>query len=219
MINSARVHYFDLASQFLEFLLRKDASTTTLIVCSTRDVFFEQLAISCGNHPQQQEESVPDYESASRTSFLTNSIGLIAKSQRVKLAFCPTLEILRAYLSTVQAASTTDRPLLAILNLVAIHTGTPELSAQGLSRTFALVTEVASRENMNLALCECKDIMGGEHDREPGRWDIQVPLLTASVASGEGERTSTGRTVTVKRVAQKWFDFDKADNTADRMEI
>lgn len=224
MINSAKVHSFDLASQFLEFLLKNDAPTTTLVICSARDAFLEQLANST-NHAQQAE-GVPEHEAAPGSpTFLNNSIGLIAKSQRVKLAFCPSLEVLRAYLSTIQASTTrsqsTGRPLLAILNLVAIHYGTPELSAQGLSRTFAATTEVASRENMNLALCECKGIMAGEHDTEPGggRWSVQVPLLSTSVGLGEGEGTSTGQTVTVKRVAQKWFDFEKIDNTTEAMEI
>lgn len=215
MINSARVHHFDLPSQFLEFLLQKDAPTTTLIVCSSRDAFLEQLASSCGN--RQQEDDGPSF-------LTTNTIGFIAKSQKIRLAFCPGLDVLRAYISTVQASTertqAPGRPLLAILNLVAIHAGTPDLSAQGLSRTFALVIEVASRENMDLALCECKDIMSGEHDTEPRRWNIQVPLLSASVVSGERERTASGRTVTVKQVAQKWFDFDSADNTTtETMEI
>ncbi|KAK2766869.1 hypothetical protein FQN54_006183 [Arachnomyces sp. PD_36] len=225
-----RVHSLDLASQFLEFLLQKDAPTTTLVICSTRDAFLEQLAISSRPHTQQQapERGAPGHDNAQQhsPSFLANSISLIAKSQRIKLAFCPSLEVLRAYISTVQVQASTKqtesggRPLLAILNLVAVHCGTPELSAQGLSRAFALVTEVAAREGMNLALCECKDVgaSDGGSESSGARWDVQVPLLSASVRLGDEESAGTGRTVTVKRVAQKWFDVDQVENTADIMQ-
>ena len=229
MINSAKVHFLDFASDFLDFLLKNDAPTTTLIICSTRDTFLQQLASSTLPRDQAQETEVPSRNATTAVPLLlTNTISFIEKLQRVKLAFCPSLEVLRAYLSTLRASTPRPgpdrpqgKPLLAVLNMVAIHCPTLELSAQGLSRTFALTAEVAARENMNIAVCECKDIIAGEHDREPGsgRWDMHVPLLNASVRSGKGERAPAGRTVTVKRIAQKWFDFDMTNVTIDIMDI
>jgi hypothetical protein len=134
--------------------------------------------------------------------------------------YCPSIDILRAYLSSyaapVVAPKSTSpvsspKPLLAILDLVLLHHATSEFSVQGLMRTFASAVEAANRNSMDLLLCECKDT----HDptnpsRGPRLWDADVPLLSSSVRLGSDGSSFAGRMVNVRRVAGRWFSFEKS---------
>ncbi|KAF7596340.1 hypothetical protein BBP40_002084 [Aspergillus hancockii] len=200
-------------TDILQHILTYDASTTILIVCSTRDAFLEQLFITTRAHPSETTEG--------RQS-ITKAIGLLSKSSRIKVVYCPTLENLRAYLSvfpfadSMQDAVTeqheTRRPLIAILDMVALHKGTLEFSAQGLSRTFASAVEAASRGQKDIVLCECQDAANPAGDqRGEVLWYTDVPLLNSSVR--RAENTWLGRSVPVNRVAQRWFEFDVNEPT------
>ncbi|KAF5859991.1 hypothetical protein ETB97_002130 [Aspergillus alliaceus] len=202
-------------TDFVQYLLDYDASTTLLIVCSTREAFLNQLLVITRVHSRETAESHP---------ILTKSLGLLSNSTRFKIAYCPTLENLRAYLSvlplsgnsaqkTVAEYQETRRPLMAILDLVFVHTQTPEFSAQGLSRTFATAVEAASREGMDLVLCECQDAANSvDGERGEVLWYTNIPLLNNSVRRGES--TWLGRSVPVNRVVQRWFQFNEPNHSA-----
>jgi hypothetical protein len=99
--------------------------------------------------------------------------------------------------------------MLVIQDMVALHVGTTEFSAQGLSRTFAASAESASRANMDLLLCECTNAVDTTSaDSGSNLWDTQVPLLNGSVRIRGEEGNWGGRGVSAKQVAQRWFDFD-----------
>ncbi|KAE8351534.1 hypothetical protein BDV28DRAFT_18364 [Aspergillus coremiiformis] len=205
-----QIYLGNCVTDFVQYLLDHDASTTVLIICSTRDAFLNQLLVITRAHSR---------ETAERHLFLTKTIGLLSKSSRIKVVYCPTLENLRAYLSvlppsgksiqeTVPEQQETRRPLMAILDPVALHLNTSEFSAQGLSRTLAAAVEAASREEMDLVLCECQDAensAGGERGKV--LWDANVPLLNTSVRREAS--TWLGRSVSVNRVAQRWFEFNE----------
>lgn len=219
-----RVLFFNLATEFVEYIIKNDAHAATLIVCSTRDDFLDHLSTSVQLQSQTHSRFPPLEGDICRTAptachpLLSNTIGFIAKSQRVTVAFCPSIEHIRAYLSVFRGPSRlpahlperqhqANKYILAILDLVALHYHTPEFSAQGLSRSLALAVEVAAREMMDLVMCECGAV-GEEQGHGSRLWHTSVPLLSGSVGSGGERRAWTGQTVKVKRVAQRWFDFD-----------
>lgn len=202
-----------------QVLCHEDVSSTVIVVCSTRERFREQLtaAVRYGTTPSEGHE------------LITRAIGLLSRSHDVKLVFCETLEHLRAYISVLDVASikrhkttsddSSQRPLLAVLNPLALHLPTTEFSAQGLSRTLAAAVEVTAGEKMNLVLCECLDSMNGANcggDEAP--WDREIPLLNGTARTGTEENVSRGPSVPVKKVAQRWFEFDDDRNVYRRQQ-
>ncbi|KAE8146396.1 hypothetical protein BDV25DRAFT_51475 [Aspergillus avenaceus] len=195
-------------TDFLQYIIDRDATTTTLIICSTRESFLRQLyTTACTN----ENANASDHE------FLAQTISLLSKSSKIKVVYCPTVENLRAYLAVLPPFSSSsqevvaekqsmNRPLIAILGPLALHSPTSEFSAQGLSRTLASAVETASREGMDLILSERADATGSAvGDRGKALWHTNVPLLSSSVRRGEG--SWLGRSVPVERVAQRWFEF------------
>ncbi|PWY65260.1 hypothetical protein BO94DRAFT_504897 [Aspergillus sclerotioniger CBS 115572] len=212
-VSVRRIYFGDWVTDFLQHILSQDAPSTLILVCSTRELFLEQLLAASYMQPT---------EAVKRHRILAKTIGLLSKSRRIKLIFCPTLEHLRAYLSVMKSPENiqnvsdkegqTKRPLVAILNPLALHMSTSEFSAQGLSRTFALAVEVSSRAQMDLVLCECRDAADpADSGRGEVLWYTQVPLLNGSVRIGE-ESTSFRRGVPVKRVVERWFDFNENEH-------
>ncbi|KAL9117228.1 MAG: hypothetical protein Q9187_006238, partial [Circinaria calcarea] len=154
------------------------------------------------------------------------------RSKSIGLAFTPTLPHLRAYLATYARPTTSpdeqviyEKPgayisTLAILNPLTLHRPTSDFSAQGLSRTFALLVDTAARESMQLLVMECdliseEDAMPTDEDgvaqtqRDP--WREQVPLLNGSIRFGGEERLWAGRTVEVHKVVSRWFHIETID--------
>ncbi|KAJ5952278.1 uncharacterized protein N7479_010691 [Penicillium vulpinum] len=205
------IAHCDLVSDLLQQLL-KGNSDTHLIVCATRSEFLVQLTAAI-----RSQRADPD--TAARHDLLTKTIGLLARSSKIQLAFCPSLESLRAYLAifspavgaaTEDGSLSHDRHLLAVLDMMALHVTTSEFSAQGLSRTLASVVEASSRMGMDLRLYECMDALSPSSAVRGGKlWDVNVPLLNGSVRIRSDQNTWGGRGVTVRRVAERWFEFDQ----------
>ncbi|KAJ5159923.1 uncharacterized protein N7482_006927 [Penicillium canariense] len=202
------VAFCGLVTDLLQQLLDASAETR-LIVCGTRTEFLVQLSAAI-----QLQRADPNY--VLRHDLLTKTIGLLANASTIKLTFCPSLESLRAYLSVLVPDNAVSRgtespqgnAMLAILDMVALHGTTTEFSAQGLSRTFAASVESASRAKMDLMLCECTNAVNTTSaDWGAKLWDTQVPLLNGSVRLRGEEGSWGGRGVSVKQVAQRWFQF------------
>jgi hypothetical protein len=211
MRSTPTIAHCDFVPDLLQQLLETN-SNAPLIVCATKAEFLVQLTAAI-----RFQRADPD--AAASHDLLTKTIGLLARSSKIRLAFCPTLESLRAYLAVLTAAdgmdmqdtqSSSDRQLLAVLNMVALHVTTSEFSAQGLSRTLAAAVEAASRAELDLKLYECANALDPTSS-DWGRklWDMNVPLLNGSVRMRGDESTMSGRGVTVKRVASRWFEFDE----------
>lgn len=214
------VVYHDTALQLLQDRPHFQYQSTTLIICSTKTQFLEQLipflsaqqpahAVASG----ESAEAVEIYENGRPHSLLDPTLQLISRSKAIKLAFCPTIDTLRAYLSTFTArhqAKSSPRASLLILDLILLHHGTSEFSVQGLMRSLASAVEAAARNHVDLEICECRDV----HDRQnPGRgprlWDAQVPLVSGSVRLRGEDVGWSGRMVPVKSIAGRWFEFEK----------
>ena len=197
------VRFCDLATDLLHHILYNDARPTILVVCSTRDRFLGQLYAAI----RTQTDEPGSHQ------LLINSLGMLSKSSKIKLVFCPTLEHFRAYVSVLRVSSKMDseeRPVLVVLDLLALHVPTSEFSAQGLSRTLAMTVEVAAHEGMNLMLCECRNALDPDNRASGERlWYEHVPILNGSVRMGGEESGWGGRGVPVKRVAERWFEFNE----------
>lgn len=200
-----------LVTELLQRLLDRGAKTR-LIICSTKAEFLIQLACAIRS---QDEDSHAIHEN----DLLARTIGVLANSSNIQLGFCPSLESLRAYLSVdhahgtgrsyeLKSARQPKEPLLVILDMVALHSTTTEFSAQGLSRTFAAAVEFAAESFTDLIIYECKNAMDlVSTNKGASLWDTKVPFLNGSVRLRSEQDKLGGRAVTVREIAQRWFEF------------
>ena len=226
-VSTKQEFYTDL----LEHLTRRqDWTSNTVIICSSRVDFLDQLVTQIHrrseihieqdpiHQPQAEEDS--DHDASRVHPFLLPAIHLLAISQHIRLIYCPTVPSLRAYLSTYvhqqPENATTGQPHLTIVDLLALHHGTSEFTLQGLSRTMSTAVSAAHTNAMNLTLAECKDIRDPTNpDRGSRLWESQVPLLSGSVKIGlEGSRWS-GRALTIRKIASRWFQFERPELAED----
>ena len=182
-------------ADFLHFVLEHHFTPSTLIVCSSQASFLQRLTASIEDQSRKRQAAEND-ERPSRPSsssgdtqrpvearpftpehpLLIPTLHQLSRSTTLKLAFCPSLESLRAYLcvynldetlpfdNSTQSENTTyvlggcavhRQPLLALLNPINLHRNTSSFSAQGLSRTLASAVEAAHRSHQRLILAEC----------------------------------------------------------------
>jgi hypothetical protein len=168
----------------------------------------------------------------------------LANSRNVKLVFCHDLTHLRAYLATLAIPNTPSelnesdeqdkpqKPLLAILNPIDIHRFTTAFSAQGLNRTFSLAVEAAHATRNRLLMiefpgCQHREAeqadIGYEAESEAvsappleNPWDEEVSILNVTTKSfGAGGRGWVGRTVTIRRMAERWCVFSAFQRKQD----
>ncbi|KAF7513087.1 hypothetical protein GJ744_011353 [Endocarpon pusillum] len=215
------VHY-DTAPELLEGRRRAQQGNTTLIICSSKKQFLQQLipflsvrqptqAVAC-----KEDTEAEDTHQNQRPHFLLDpTLQLMSISKATKLAFCPTINTLRAHLSSLTILDHTEsapRPSLIIVDLILLHHATSEFSVQGLMRSLAAAVEAAARNKVDLQLCECRDVHDLENpDRGARLWDAQVPLLSGSVRLRDEDAGWSGRLVLVRAIVGRWFEFEKTE--------
>lgn len=218
----------------LHHVLTTQSSTcpTLLIVCSSQDTFLQQLAASL-----QQRCGEPETDELER--LLAPSLHNLLTSRHVRLAFCPSVQALLAYLTAYGRASAAGsvpeaegKERVVLVNPLALHAATPSFSAQGLSRCFATAADTALQTGIHLQVVECEGSRGpgaapaeedaemeldGETRREivvDNVWEQEVSMLNVSArrfGSGSSERAWAGRTVKAERIAARWFRFEQLD--------
>lgn len=166
--------------------------------------------------------------------FLSPILNLLGASQSIKLVFCPTIPSLRAYFASIDedglaaastSASTDPGPSLSspsssrrpcqiiVLNLLAQHHGSSEFTLQGLSQTMATIVSAGARTKQAVRLVECKDANDPSNAHLGSTlWDVEVPLLSVSIKIGEGGARWGRRTVSVKKIAGRWFRVETSTN-------
>jgi hypothetical protein len=129
----------------------------------------------------------------------------------------------------------TQKPLLAILNPIDIHRFTTAFSAQGLNRTFSLAVEAAHATRSHLLVVEFPGSQHRETDHADigyelesetvavpplaNPWDEEVSILNVTTKSfGAGGRGWVGRTVTIRRIAERWCVFSASQRKQDEVE-
>ncbi|CZT20489.1 uncharacterized protein RCC_06349 [Ramularia collo-cygni] len=208
------------ARDFLQYVLDNHAPPSTLVVCSSKADFLETLQSSDdGDDPVDRAEGVEEEQSSPKDSVnervkrFAPTLRLLSRSRTVKLAFCPDITHLRAYLACINT-DTSPRganelaftgalhprdaaPILAILNPIELHRPTSAFSAQGLNRTLSIAVEAAYRIGHKLVLAETAR----------NAWLEELSLL--NVTNRRLGELAVGRTVTPKAIAQHWCMFER----------
>jgi len=223
----------------LNHVLTTQAGTTptTLVICATRDAFLQDLLDSLQLHAEQDGPGLQ--------RLIAPTLHNLFTARHVKLIFCASVQTLLAYLTAYHGAVPSpsvgkgeERERIVLVNPLRLHAPTSSFSAQGLSRTFAAAVEAASRADATLVVAECLATRGAssneegdeETDVEMGEatiqdeaqenpWEQQVSILNVSArrfGSGNADRAWAGRTVTVKRIAARWFRFRDIEVPGER---
>ncbi|KAF1816822.1 hypothetical protein P152DRAFT_426140 [Eremomyces bilateralis CBS 781.70] len=185
---------------FLTHFLSVQRPPSSLIICSTEEGFLEGLTGPSASASLGVLQAL-----------LCPTLEHIHTHEQVHVAFCPSVQSLKAYLSVFEACSKPNpehesgqrRPILAVINLISVHEGTSSDSAQGLSRACAMAVEAAIRTGLELMFFETAEI-----PRRYDGWERQVGILSSTTRSfRSGERAWVGRTVPVKAMLGRWCRF------------
>lgn len=202
--------------ELIQYVLEQHASPSTLIVCSSKADFFDALRPadideSVDQACPEDEEPMAGVSAASQVKHFAPTLRLLSTSRSVKLAFCPDITHLRAYLACVPSNSSSGPtsqhesdeaprkpgavPMLAIFNPIELHRPTSAFSAQGLNRTLSIAVEAAHRSGRKLILAESVF----------EAWNEELSIL--NVTNKRLGELAVGRTVTAKAVAERWCSF------------
>lgn len=97
--------------------------------------------------------------------------------------------------------------MLIIYGLLELHRDSVEWSAQGIGTTATYLIEAAARNSFRAAVVEPRGAMGFEALDE--FLEEKLPVLSGTAIKSDG--TWSGRTVAVKRVLARWFEFERQD--------
>lgn len=210
-------------TDLLQHLTATHSAPTTLIVCSSRHLFERRLSRTLDQEDRGRKHPL-----------LTPTLHLLKSTLPIRLAFCPSLEALRAHLAVyrtnhageVNVSGDAREPQLCILNMLALHRETTSFSAQGISRTLASAVEAAARCGQKLVISEFpapsdsnnEDDAEADVDRDP--WSEQLSILNVTTKSfGVGSRGWAGRTVSARAVAERWCRFERYRRVQARQEV
>lgn len=218
---TTKIHLISCTSQ-ADFL-----SQLLISIASDKDVA-AQLAEAAGFEPRNIERLI-----SRPHDLLIPTIHQLSISSNINVTFCASLPQLHAFLGTYALKGDEATEMLALVNPIALHRDTASHSAQGISRTFASAVEAAVRGRQRLLLVECPSstsIPGIGHDEDDedmqddggdvslhreeitstDPWAENVSILNVATKSfGAGEKGWVGRTVSVKRIAKRWFRFER----------
>ncbi|KAF2829243.1 hypothetical protein CC86DRAFT_403892 [Ophiobolus disseminans] len=223
-------------------ITQSSTTSTTLIICSSRETFLQDLLQSL-----QQNRSDDEDQDSTLQDLATPSLHNLFTTRHIKLAFCASVQALLAYLTAYGREGLTHsvegqaKPRLFLVNALALHAPTPSFSAQGLSRAFAAATETALNTNALLCVVECQvklrkaenddyedtnmsnadenDQVSEKSEGERDPWEQEVSILNVSsrrFGSNSGERAWAGRTVKTRSIAERWFLFQELDANKTR---
>lgn len=189
----------------------------TIVVCASKEDFLIQVI--------DQIQARNDEPNGSVHLMTVPTLGLIAASGDIRLVFCTSVPTLRAYLACYAShtsqldTSSTARPRLLVIDLLALHHSTSEFTLQGLSRSFASLVSAAHRTGSDLEMIECKDINDPTNPNRGSRlWDTQVPLLSGSVKLGQEASRWAGKAISIRKIAERWFFFGESGTDAAKDE-
>lgn len=216
-------------ADFIQRLITTHAPGSTLVICASQEDFLQHLHASIQSQLAMHHASqdATDDSSDAPHPLLVQTLGILAMSRTLRVAFCPTLPSFRAYLSQycTEGSPASDQSLV-LVGVLTLHKDTASWSAQGLSRTIAIAVDAAHRNDQQLLIFEpplprpdeaapdtadhAEEEMNVDNDSSslPSIWEQQVSILNVTTRSfGAAERGWVGRTIKVRQVAERWCRF------------
>lgn len=207
-------------SSLLSSVVALQRYPTTLLIAASKDAFVTALAQDVRQHHRAQppDFTPEDAPCLRRHPLLCPSLMQVAASRHIRTVFLPTVTHLHAYLSTFSAsksvvsapphqAPSETPPWLLAYGLVDLHRGGSEWSAQGIAHSLAAFVECAAGEGFRAVIVEPKT--SASHGSAQAAWAERVPVLSSSLRD---DGTCSGRTVDLRRVLGRWFQFDDEDD-------
>ncbi|GAM85045.1 hypothetical protein ANO11243_030480 [Dothideomycetidae sp. 11243] len=166
-------------SEFLNLVVYNHGPSSTILVCSTKELFLQNLCSSiiqdCHHNntttgtstdpidlatQQSEDEHTRTRDGPIQHHLLTPTLHLLSSSRSLKVVFCPDVPHTLAYLSHLSLDTTPPqpdrrRPLLAIIDPISQHKGTLSFSAQDLAKFFSQAVETAHATGAKLVVAEC----------------------------------------------------------------
>ncbi|KAL8698212.1 MAG: hypothetical protein Q9224_001951 [Gallowayella concinna] len=206
-------------NEFIEYILHLHGHPTTVIICSSREAFLENLQSSLNAVNSDDPPTVTGEMQDMVHPLFIPTIHQLAASKSVVMVFASSLPHLRAYLASYSTAirdslyesalvkPRLDDPILAIYGLINLHRSTTEYSVQGLSRSLANAAEAAEIGGMRLLLVEnsADSVPEAASETPKDPWTEQVPLLNSSIILSQ-DRGWAGRMVDIRSVLAKWCE-------------
>ena len=202
----------------LDYVVRKHAEPSEMVICSSKEVFLHNLLKQT---KEKQEEDIYD--------FSTPTLQLLKASCTLDMTFIPSLRALHAWLcqlSTKKSSYSNDQadeqdshsigrkqsrtPMLVIVSPISLHRETSAFSAQGLSRAFAAMVEAAFRIRKKLIIAECSfdklTVVSPSGIDAPGNEDDEETMIENPPEHGESAGTNPwDEDVSILNVTTKSF--------------
>ncbi|RFU80230.1 hypothetical protein TARUN_1976 [Trichoderma arundinaceum] len=228
-------------SELLQYIISHHRYPTTILIGWPKQTFIEALVEDVAQQLALQQEATAaedsninkeESESPNTPSIhhplQRKSLLQTAVSRHIRLLFVPSSTHLRAYLGTFSASESkippppspssldsgdsdprgkTKPPMLLVYGFLELHRDGTEWSAQGIGTTAAHLVEAAARSSCRAAVAEPRGAMGFEALDE--FLDENVPILSGTTMKGDG--TWSGRTAPIRRVLNRWFEFEQPD--------
>ncbi|KAH9882151.1 hypothetical protein J1614_001323 [Plenodomus biglobosus] len=201
----------------LDYIFATQSGTcpTILVVCSSRDSFVQDL-LEALQHEQTEHRSTRLDDLIAPTLFN------LSTTQHIRLAFCPSVQTLLAYLTAYGGRHKTERVVvggsegrerLVLVNPLALHAPTTSFSAQGLSRTFAAATEAALDAGtiLNMVECQGKRRRGREHEDEDEDEDADMVEGDEQGSIAVGEEDPWDQELSILNVSARRFGSNSSD--------
>jgi hypothetical protein len=183
-MDSLRPIVLEVASiaDLIEYIVSHRAPPNTLIVCSSRAAFVENLQHS-RYHASDFNDNEVDERLREETSpaacgveleRFAPTLRMLSESRNVRVVFCSDVAQLRGYLAVYSTKATMQQeqplgsharvPLLTVLNPIGLHRHTSDFSARGLNRTMSVAVEAASQSHSKLVLVEIFEAFSSSDD-------------------------------------------------------
>jgi hypothetical protein len=215
-------------------ILNQNMSPTRILICMSKDEFIEQLL---GDLSPDDPLLSPTLSLLSKSGSIDVTYCSTVPSLLAYLASYSISPKGRTEASSRQISDSFGAcPTLMLLFPLGIYAETASESAQGFSRMFASAVEASIRSQQRLILIEPtshdetgdtkpEDVAASspreESDElasdpplpEPNNnpWERHVPILNVTSSKfGSGERGWMGRTVSLRRIAERWFEFPQS---------
>lgn len=225
-------------SELLQYIVTHHRYPTTILIGWPKHTFIEALtedvslqlylqaqaaADSNENTTKKVEEDYSSTKPPQIHPLQRKTLLQTAVSRHIRLLFVPSSTHLRAFLGTFSASDSkipppppsssspnkndSGPPMLIVYGLLEIHRDSVEWSAQGIGTTATYLIEAAARNSFRAAVVEPRGAMGFEALNE--FLEEKLPVLSGTAM--KSDEPWSGRTVAVRRVLARWFEFERQD--------